>query len=198
MVIPAIIFYAIFCYIPMYGVLLAFSEFRIDMGIYSSILHNWVGFDNFHEIFAMRGFWEAFRNTLFIGSLKIVISFLSAVLVALLVNELRMKVFKKTAQIIVTFPHFLSWVVVASLFVMIFDTGTGVFNHFLNNIGVSSVPFTTDSKIFLSMVFSVDVWKEAGWSAIIYIATMAGISPELYEAADIDGASRLQKIWHIT
>ena len=197
MIIPAIIFYAIFCYIPMYGVLIAFTKYSPKLGIMGSVTQRWLGFDNFRYIFEFPGFWNAFKNTLIIGSIKIVISFLSAVIVALLINEIRMRVFKKTVQIIVTFPHFLSWVVVSSLFIlMLSDTGT--INHMIESLGGDKIDFFYDGKLFLSLIFSSDIWKEAGWSSIIYIATMAGISPDLYEAADIDGASRLQKIWHIT
>ena len=197
MIIPAIIFYAIFCYIPMYGVLIAFTKYSPKLGIMGSVTQRWLGFDNFRYIFEFPGFWNAFKNTLIIGSIKIVISFLSAVIVALLINEIRMRVFKKTVQIIVTFPHFLSWVVVSSLFIlMLSDTGT--INHMIESLGGEKIDFFYDGKLFLSLIFSSDIWKEAGWSSIIYIATMAGISPDLYEAADIDGASRLQKIWHIT
>ena len=197
MIIPAIIYYAIFCYIPMYGVLIAFTKYSPKLGIMGSVTQRWLGFDNFRYIFEFPGFWNAFKNTLIIGSIKIVISFLSAVIVALLINEIRMRVFKKTVQIVVTFPHFLSWVVVSSLFIlMLSDTGT--INHMIESLGGEKVDFFYDGKLFLSLIFSSDIWKEAGWSSIIYIATMAGISPDLYEAADIDGASRLQKIWHIT
>ena len=197
MIIPAIIYYAIFCYIPMYGVLIAFTKYSPKLGIMGSVTQRWLGFDNFRYIFEFPGFWNAFKNTLIIGSIKIVISFLSAVIVALLINEIRMRVFKKTVQIVVTFPHFLSWVVVSSLFIlMLSDTGT--INHMIESLGGEKVNFFYDGKLFLSLIFSSDIWKEAGWSSIIYIATMAGISPDLYEAADIDGASRLQKIWHIT
>ena len=197
MIIPAIIYYAIFCYLPMYGVLIAFTKYSPKLGIMGSVTQRWLGFDNFRYIFEFPGFWNAFKNTLIIGSIKIVISFLSAVIVALLINEIRMRVFKKTVQIIVTFPHFLSWVVVSSLFIlMLSDTGT--INHMIESLGGEKIDFFYDGKLFLSLIFSSDIWKEAGWSSIIYIATMAGISPDLYEAADIDGASRLQKIWHIT
>ena len=197
MIIPAIIYYAIFCYVPMYGVLIAFTKYSPKLGIMGSVTQRWLGFDNFRYIFEFPGFWNAFKNTLIIGSIKIVISFLSAVIVALLINEIRMRVFKKTVQIIVTFPHFLSWVVVSSLFIlMLSDTGT--INHMIDSLGGEKIDFFYDGKLFLSLIFSSDIWKEAGWSSIIYIATMAGISPDLYEAADIDGASRLQKIWHIT
>ena len=197
MIIPAIIFYAIFNYIPMYGVLLSFTRYQPKLGILGSVFQNWVGFDNFKAIFEYPGFWTAFRNTLIIGTIKIVISFLSAVIVALLINEIRMRHFKKIVQIIVTFPHFLSWVIVASLFILLFSE-TGSINHLISQAGGSKINLFSDGKLFLSLIFSSDIWKEAGWSSIIYIATMAGISPDLYEAADIDGASRLQKIWHIT
>ena len=197
MIIPAIIYYAIFCYVPMYGVLIAFTKYSPRLGIIGSVINNWIGFDNFLYIFHYPKFWEAFWNTLLIGSCKVLISFVSAVVVALLINELRMRLFKKTVQIIVTFPHFLSWVVVASLFMLIFNEN-GVINNFIKANDGSVVPFFGDGKTFLSLVFTSDIWKEAGWSSIIYIATMAGISTDLYEAADIDGASRLQKIWHIT
>ena len=193
MIIPAIIFYAVFNYVPMYGVLLSFARYSPRLGLMGSIFQNWIGFQNFDFIFHFPDFWNAFRNTVFIGSIKVVISFVSAVTVALLINEIRMRFFKKGVQIIVTFPHFLSWVVVASLFKMLFDE-TGSINHMLEMAGMSKLLFFGNPKLFLSLIFSSDIWKEAGWSSIIYIATMAGISPDLYEAADIDGASRLQKI----
>ena len=197
MIIPAIIFYAIFNYIPMYGVLLAFSKYSPRLGLIGSVFQNWIGFDNFQVIFNYEGFWIAFRNTLIIGTIKIVISFVSAVTVALLINEIRMRYFKKVVQIIVTFPHFLSWVIVASLFILLFSD-SGSINHMIAQAGGQKINLFSDGKLFLGLIFSSDIWKEAGWSSIIYIATMAGISPDLYEAADIDGASRLQKIWHIT
>ena len=197
MIIPAIIFYAIFNYIPMYGVLLSFARYSYRMGMFDSIIYNWVGFDNFKAIFEMPGFWEAFRNTVIIGSIKVVISFLAAVTTALLINEIRMRFFKKFVQIVVTFPHFLSWVVVASLFLLLLDNN-GAINNIIESMGGNPLGFFSDKKWFMTLLFSTDIWKEAGWSSIIYIATMAGISTDLYEAADIDGASRLQKIWHIT
>lgn len=197
MIIPAIVFYAIFNYIPMYGVLIAFTRFSPKLGIMGSIFQNWIGFDNFQVVFEFDGFWTAFRNTVIIGSIKIIVSFLGAVTTALLINELRMRFYKKFVQIVVTFPHFLSWVVVASIFILMFSE-SGSINHLIETYGGSKIHLFSDGRLFLGMLFSTDIWKEAGWSAIIYIATMAGISPDLYEAADIDGASRLQKIWHIT
>ncbi len=197
MIIPAIIFYAIFNYVPMYGVLLSFSRYSPRLGLIGSIFQNWIGFENFDVIFHYEGFWTAFGNTVMIGTTKVVISFVSAITVALLINELRLRYFKKVVQIIVTFPHFLSWVIVAALFILLFSE-CGSINHMIAQAGGQKINLFTDGKMFLGLIFSSDIWKEAGWSSIIYIATMAGISPDLYEAADIDGASRLQKIWHIT
>ena len=196
MILPAVVFYIIFCYIPMYGILMAFQNYKSKLGIWGS---PWIGFDNFRKVFEEEKFWLAFRNTLFIGSVKIVISFVAAVTIALLLNELRMIKTKKTVQTIVTFPHFLSWVVVAGFVISLFS-GKGAINSVLKLIGLTekSIPFLSDEKFLFGVIFASDVWKEAGWGSIIYLATMAGIPQDQYEAADIDGATRMQKIWHIT
>lgn len=194
MIAPAVVFYFIFNYIPMYGVLIAFKQYYPKKGIVGS---PWVGFDNFRVIFDDPEFWRVLRNTVLIGGCKIIISFVAALLVALLINEIRLLRFKKAVQIIVTFPHFLSWVVVGG-FVMNLFGRTGAVNDLLALFGAERIDFLSNSNFFLGLLFTSDVWKEAGWSSIIYLATMAGISPELYEAADIDGATRLQKMWHIT
>lgn len=194
MIIPAIIFYFIFNYVPMYGILIAFKKYYPKKGIMGS---PWVGFENFKIIFSDVEFWKVLRNTVIIGAFKIIISFIAAILVALLLNEIRMRFFKKTVQIIVTFPHFLSWVVVGG-FVMNLFSRTGAINDLLALAGKERIEFLSNGKFFLGLLFTSDIWKEAGWASIIYLATMAGISPELYEAADIDGASRIQKIKNIT
>jgi putative aldouronate transport system permease protein len=194
MILPAVVFYIIFSYVPMYGILMAFKNFKPKLGILGS---PWNGFDNFKAVFEEPKFWLAFRNTLIIGSVKIVIGFLGAVIIALLLNELRMRRTKKVIQTIVTFPHFLSWVVVAG-FVMSLFLNYGAVNSLIAAMGGERVNFLADKNFFFGMVFASDIWKEAGWGSIIYLATMAGIPQDQYEAADIDGATRLQKIWHIT
>lgn len=194
MIIPAIIYYLVFCYGPMYGILIAFKEYYPKKGIMGS---EFVGWDNFETVFDDPEFWNVLGNTLIIGIGKILISFVCALLVALLLNEIRLRIFKKTVQTIVTFPHFLSWVVIAGFVGTLFGR-TGAVNDVIALTGHNRVDFMSDGKFFMTLLFASDVWKEAGWSSIIYLATMAGISPELYEAADIDGASRLQKIWNIT
>ena len=197
MIIPAIIFYVIFCYVPMYGILIAFKDFYPKKGILGSAWAGGNGFGNFEKIFKDPYFWTVLRNTVIIGVSKLLISFVAAIMMALLINEIRLRFFKKTFQTIVTFPHFLSWVIVAGLVFNIFGV-SGIINKALTLSGSDSIKIIYDKKFFLGLIFASDVWKEAGWSSIIYLATMAGISPELYEAADIDGATRLQKIWNIT
>lgn len=194
MIIPAIIFYSIFNYIPMYGILMAFKNFKPKLGIFNS---PWNGVDNFIKVFEEPKFWSAFQNTLIIGSVKIIISFLGAVLIAILLNELRMIKTKKTIQTIVTFPHFLSWVVVSG-FVFSLFAYHGAVNSVIAALGGTRTNFLADKGFFFGLIFASDIWKEAGWGSIIYLATMAGIPQDQYEAADIDGATRLQKIWHIT
>ena len=197
MIIPAIIFYVVFCYLPMYGILIAFKDFYPKKGILGSAWAGENGLGNFQKIFKDPYFWTVLRNTVVIGVSKLLISFVAAILVALLINEIRLVLFKKTFQTIVTFPHFLSWVIVAGLVFNIFGI-SGIINKALTLSGKESMTIIYDKSFFLGLIFGSDVWKEAGWSSIIYLATMAGISPELYEAADIDGATRLQKIWNIT
>ena len=194
MIIPAVVFYFIFCYIPMYGILMAFQNFNQRVGIFGS---EWVGFKNFKTIFDDPYFWQVLLNTIKIGSIKIVISFLGAVLTAILLNELRMRKVKKTIQVIVTFPHFLSWVIIAGFVSSLFSE-TGTINDLIYVLGGKRILFMADGKFFLGLIFGADIWKEAGWGSIVYLATMAGIPQDQYEAADIDGATRLQKIWHIT
>ena len=194
MIIPAIVFYAIFNYVPMYGILIAFKSFRPKLGIMRS---PWNGIDNFIKVFEEEKFWLAFKNTLIIGSIKIVVGFLGAVIVALLLNELRMRRTKKVIQTIVTFPHFLSWVVVSG-FVFSLFAYSGAVNSMVEAMGGDRTNFLAHKNFFFGLVFASDIWKEAGWGSIIYLATMAGIPQDQYEAADIDGATRLQKIWHIT
>ena len=194
MIIPAIAFYAIFCYVPMYGVLMAFQKYYPKLGIFGS---KWIGFDNFRTIFKDPYFWTVLLNTIKIGTIKIVLAFLGAVTTALLLNELRLRRTKKVIQIIVTFPHFLSWVIIAGFVSSLFTT-SGSINDLIYLLGGKRVLFMADGKFFLGLIFGADIWKEAGWGSIVYLATMAGIPQDQYEAADIDGATRLQKIWHVT
>ena len=194
MILPAVVFYIIFCYLPMYGIVLAFKSFNPIQGIIGS---PWIGFNNFKEVFNDPNFWPVFFNTLIIGSIKIVVGFLGAVITAILLNELRMRRTKKTIQTIVTFPHFLSWIVISG-FVFSLFAYHGAVNSMVEATGGQPIQFLRNKNFFFVLIFATDIWKDAGWGSIIYLATMAGIPQDQYEAADIDGATRLQKIWHIT
>ena len=194
MIVPAIVFYIVFCYVPMYGIVIAFQDYNSKLGIFGS---KWVGFANFTRVFESKNFWPIFGNTLIISSIKIVLSFLGAVTVAILLNELRMRRTKKIVQTIVTFPHFLSWVVVSGFVVSLFAY-YGAINALIVAGGGTRTILLGDKNFMFGVIFASDIWKEAGWGSIIYLATMAGIPQDQYEAADIDGATRLQKIWHIT
>mgnify|MGYP000917327646 CR=1 FL=1 len=191
---PTISFYILFCIVPMHGLVLAFKKFMPNAGVFGS---PWVGFDNFEFIFQFPDFINVFWNTLFISLGRIALGFWVPIILAVLINELRFKKFKKVSQTFLTFPHFLSWVIIAG-FIRTMFSGTGVVNNILAQMGLSKVSFLSDGKFFLVLIFLSDIWKEAGWSSIIYLAVITNIEPELYEAASIDGANRFQRIIHIT
>lgn len=197
MVIPAIILLIIFSYIPMYGLLMAFQKYKLgDIPGFSQ----WVGLDHFKMLFNSPDFVTIMKNTFGISLLKLAINFPMAIIFALLLNEASGKYFKRTVQTISYLPHFVSMVVVAGLTFDFLSVDGGMLNNVLMNLKVIKEPITfmAEPKYFWNVVVLTDLWKELGWNAIIYIAAMASIDPELYQAADIDGAGRIKKIWHIT
>lgn len=194
LIFPAIVFYIIFNYIPMYGVRIAFQDFFPRLGISGSPS---VGWDNFRYIFAQTEFWRAFRNTLVISLCRIALSFLFSVGTALILNEIRMRRFKKIAQTVFTFPHFLSWVIIAG-FVNNLFMNTGVINNLVALFGGNRIDFLRNKGFFFGLLMFTEIWKEAGWGSIVYLATIAGIDAELYDAAEIDGASRFRRIVSVT
>jgi putative aldouronate transport system permease protein len=194
LLLPVVIYFALFAYIPMYGVTLSFKKFMYNEGIMGS---PWVGFDNFKFIFQYSSFWVAFRNTIIISVGRLVIEFPMAIILALLLNEIARSKFKRVYQTIFTFPHFLSWVVLGGVLVNILGN-TGAVHTILAQIGLKDVSFLTNPDMFRPMLYITSIWKEAGWGAIIYLAAIAGISPELYEAAYMDGANRWKQMLHIT
>ena len=194
LIFPAIVFYIIFNYIPMYGVRIAFQDFFPRLGISGSPS---VGWDNFRYIFAQTEFWRAFRNTLVISLCRIALSFVFSVGTALILNEIRMRRFKKLAQTVFTFPHFLSWVIIAC-FVNNLFMNTGVINNLVALFGGNRIDFLRNKGFFFGLLMFTEIWKEAGWGSIVYLATMAGIDAELYDAAEIDGASRFRRIVSVT
>lgn len=194
MLIPVLAWYLIFCYVPMAGVSLAFKNFRFDGGLWHS---PWVGMDNFIKMLSDGDFMNAVKNTLIIGIGGIVFQMPCAIGLAILINELKGRWNKKIFQTVVTFPHFISWVVLAGILTNLFGS-TGIINQILNAVGISSVSPLTNPNSFRPFIWVSNIWKEIGWDSIIYIAAITSIDTGLYEAAEVDGASRLQKIWHVT
>lgn len=189
------LYFIIFKYIPMGGIAMAFQRYNIFAGITGS---EWIGFENFEEIFGMKSFYEAVRNTLLLNIMSLIFSFPMPILLAILLSEISNIHLKKVSQTILYLPHFLSWVIIGGIATQIFAPQTGLINSFLKNFGISSIPFLTEKWHWLATYTGIGVWQGAGWGTIIYLAAITGIGSELYEAAEIDGASRLQKILHIT
>ena len=194
MILPFIIWYMLFCYVPMAGLYLSFEDFSYRGGIWGS---KWVGMDNFRAILTDKEFLRAFRNTLVFSTGKLALQFPSAIVLALALNEVQRPRLKKIYQTVLTFPHFISWVVMAGILKNMF-AGNGVINQVLTVAGLQPVSPLLSLTGFRPFIWFSNIWKEAGWDTIIYMAALAGIDPGLYEAAEIDGANRWGKIWHIT
>ena len=196
LVLPGIILLLIFSYLPMYGLIMAFQEFRL--GDFPGI-SEWVGFKQFQSLLSNNDFFLTLRNTLVISLLKLTIGFVCPIVFAVFLNEMHQQGIKKTIQTISYLPHFISWTVCA---LMMFDFlgRDGAINDMLMGLGITNAPigFFEDGKYFWGLALFTDIWKELGWNSIIYISAMAGVDAEMYEAADIDGATRAQKMWHIT
>ncbi|MGL1892281.1 MAG: ABC transporter permease subunit [Spirochaetaceae bacterium] len=190
LLIPTLCFFIIFKYIPIYGVILAFKKFSYAKGIVGS---SWIGLENFREILRLPNFWSAFRNTVILAGMRLVISFPAPIILAIAINELRLRKFKNFIQTVLTFPHFLSWVVISGIVLDLFGGG-GVVNSILIFLKLPKQHVLINPDTFRMFLVGTDMWKEMGWGTIIYLAALSGVDPTLYEAADIDGASRFQKI----
>ena len=195
MFIPVIAYYLIFKYAPMYGIVLAFKDYSIRKGILGS---PWVGFTVFEELFATHTFVRAFRNTVIISLLRWVFGFPMPIILALMLNELKNLRFKKTMQTISYLPHFLSWIILTGLFTQLLSPTNGPINYIISLLGGKPIYFLADNAWFRSTMVITGIWKEIGWGSIVYLATIAGIDTELYEAAECDGATRWQKMFRIT
>ncbi|WP_238985059.1 ABC transporter permease [Bacillus kwashiorkori] len=190
---PALLYFLIFKYIPMYGVVIAFKNFRPIDGIFGS---QWVGFDHFIRFFNSYYFWDLIWNTLSISLYQLLL-FPIPIIVALAFNELRAGKFKKSAQTITYAPHFISTVVFVGMIIAFLDPATGIINHFIQLLGFDPIDFMASPKWFKTIYVFSGQWQELGWSAIIYLAALAGVDPQLHEAAKVDGATRFQRIWYV-
>lgn len=197
MVIPGIIFLIIFAYIPMYGLIISFQDYQIGDAMGFS---KWVGLKNFIDFFTDPNFFNVMRNTICISFLKLLIGFPAPIIFAVMINEVKGKLFQKSVQTISYLPHFISWVAVSGIVIQFLSPDGGLINQILIGLHLIKEPilFLGKEQYFWGILVGSDLWKEIGWNAIIYLAAITAIDPALYEAASIDGAGRLRKIWDVT
>lgn len=191
---PTLVYFIVFHYLPMYGIQIAFKDFVATQGIWGS---PFIGFEHFTRFFKSYNFWILMKNTLGISIYQLVVGFPTPIILALLLNEVTNKHFKKTVQMITYAPHFISTVVVVGMLGVFFSTDSGIFNSMLKNAGMGPLTLLSDPKWFKSVFVFSGVWQSIGWGSIIYMAALAGIDPQLHEAATMDGATKLQRIWHV-
>ena len=194
LVLPALIYVIIFCYIPMYGVQIAFRDFRFKLGIVNS---PWVGLKYFYQFFSTTTFWQLLRNTVSLSVFSLVAGFPIPIILAIMLNEVRGQKFKKSVQMITYAPHFISTVVMCSMIILFLNEDNGLINHLVALFGGNRIPFLAKQEYFQPIYVISNIWQEAGWGTIIYIAALSGVDPSVVESAVIDGAGRFRKIWHI-
>ena len=192
---PGVLFFFCFKIFPMWGVILSFEKFKVSKGVFGSA---WVGFDNYINFFKNRNFLPMLRNTLAISSINLFLGFPLPIILAILLNEIRGQTYKKVVQTFVYLPHFMSWVVIGGLTFFIFSVDIGVVNKILVELGREKVSILTDPKLFWWILFGQSTWRELGWGSIVYLAAISQIDQTLYEAAEVDGASKLRQIIHVT
>ncbi len=195
MLVLPLTFFIIFSYVPMSGLVISFQNYNIKKGIFGS---EWVGFDIFKALFKTSKFWRAVRNTITLNVLGLLLGFPMPIIIALLLNEFGDGIIKKVVQSVVILPHFVSWVVVGGIAIQIFATEGGIINSFLGNMGLSKIPFLSEKLPWIFTYQFIGIWKGAGWDSIIYLAAIAGVDQEQYDAARVDGCSRFQMMYKIT
>lgn len=195
MFLPVIVFFMIFRYLPILGNIIAFKQYNLMDGVLGS---PWIGLDNFQTLFSNPQTINIIRNTLILSVLGTVIGFPFPILVAILLNEARLVWFKKSVQTLLYLPHFFSWVIIGGIVVTLFGSQAGIINTILHSVTGQEYRFLYEVESWLVIFFGSSVWKEAGFGAIIYLAAISSIDPNLYEAASIDGAGKLKQIWNVT
>jgi putative aldouronate transport system permease protein len=192
---PGLLYFLVFQYLPMLGLVIAFQNYNPIQGVMHS---EWVGLEHFRRLWSYPDFGNLLRNTLLISFYRILFFFPIPILFSLMLNEVRKSMFKRMVQSITYLPHFLSWVAIAGLTFAFLSTQGGVINTFLLNLGFQQVNFLASPEYFRSILVFQGIWKESGWGSIIFLAALAGVNSELYEAAKMDGASRIRQIWHVS
>ncbi len=195
MFLPVLIYYVVFRYVPMLWTIIAFKDYNPYVGIWES---SWVGFDYFKQFLSSNSFWRVMRNTLMIGLFDLTFTFSAPVIFALLLNEVTSPKFKKMVSTIGYIPHFISLVVIVSIYMQFLQPNTGLFNLVRQSIGMDSVYFLTEPKYFWGLFTGMNIWRELGWSSIIYLSALTAVDPQLYEAAVVDGAGRFKQMMVVT
>jgi putative aldouronate transport system permease protein len=195
---PVLVYFLIFKYLPMFGLIIAFKDISPFSGLQGILTEPFVGFKHFRNFFNSYFFWDIMENTLAISLLKALWGFPAPIILALLINEVRNTAFKRTVQTISYLPHFLSMVIVAGLVYTVLGVQGGLINQIVRSFDGEPQNFLGDPKYFRSILVTTTVWQTVGWGSILYLAAMANLNPELYEAAMIDGANKWQQIWAVT
>ncbi len=195
LLLPGFIYFIMFRYVPMGGLVIAFKEYSPFAGIWDS---PWCAFDNFKRFFDTPDFWKLFKNTLGISMLQLILFFPAPIILSLFLNEVRHSGYKRVVQTLVYIPHFVSWVIVASLTYQLFNVTDGIVNIIIEAITGSTIDVLSKSSSFWGLIVGQVIWKETGYGTIIFLAALAGVDQEMYEAARVDGAGRWRLMWHIT
>lgn len=197
LLVPVVVFFIVFKYAPLYGLQIAFKDYKMNLGILGS---EWVGMKYFNRLFSSAVFFRVFRNTLLLNIYNLVFGFPAPIILALMLNEMRSQRFKRISQSIVYIPHFFSWVVLAGMVDSVLSPSTGIVNMFIKAVTGSEegIYFLASTRWWRTVFVVVNIWNEIGWGTIIYLAAISGVDPQLYEAAIIDGAGKFQQIFHIT
>ncbi len=192
---PGILYFVIYKYLPMWGIVIAFQDYSVFSGIRGS---EWVGLEHFRNMFMANDFYEIFRNTLLISIYKLAWGFPGPIILAIMLNEIRHMLYKRSIQTLVYLPHFLSWIIVGGIVINVLSPSSGIVNKIIEMFGFEPIFFLASPEWFRTIIVASDIWKEIGWGAIIYLAALAGIDSQLYEAAVMDGANKWKQLIHIT
>jgi putative aldouronate transport system permease protein len=192
---PGVLYFLLFKYVPMWGIVISFQDYSPYAGVLKS---PWVGLEHFQRFFSNPDFIMLFRNTMAINVLNLIFFFPLPIVISLLLNELRGEIFKRTVQSIVYLPHFLSWVIIVGISFLLLSQTEGILNKLLVAFGYGKIDFLTNPDYFWFLLTAQTIWKDAGWGTIIFLAAIAGVDTQLYEAAKMDGANRFRQIWHVT
>jgi putative aldouronate transport system permease protein len=195
MILPGILYFIVYKYLPMYGLIISFQDYKPYKGIMGS---EWVGLEHFARLFSSSEFWMIFKNTLILFGLQVFIFFPIPIILSLMLNEVRHSFFKRSVQTLVYIPHFMSWVVIVSISYVMLTLDGGIVNSIIDALGFQPINFLLSEEWFRPMYILQVIWREAGWGTIIFLAAITAVDPALYEAARMDGANRFRQMWHIT